>query len=78
MMQKTSDFSKFMVCPHGQGVEGVQPVDILWTRGSRERVNFSHADILYGPAPNNESYYRYHMYRTICACLMKTTVVALA
>jgi len=32
--QKASDFSKFMVCPHGQG-EGVKKTseDIFWTRG---------------------------------------------
>jgi len=57
---------------------GVQPVDILWTRGRPERVNFSRADIIYGLAPSNESYYRYHMYQTIGTCLMKTTVVARA
>jgi len=33
LMQKTSDFSKFMMCPHGQG--GLEPV-----RTGRRRVIF--------------------------------------
>jgi len=36
-VQKSSDFLKFVVCPHGQG-RGWASADILWTRGG---VNFS-------------------------------------
>jgi len=42
LAQKTSDFSKFMVCPHGQGGGGGggwDGADILRTR--EEEVNFS-------------------------------------
>jgi len=44
LMQKTSDFSKFMVCPYGQGGRGSASAD------KRERVKFSRfcADFLYG------------------------------
>jgi len=31
--QKTSDFSKFMVCPHGQGGIGVEPVRTFCGQG---------------------------------------------
>jgi len=43
LVQKTLDFFKFMVRPHGQG--GVEP---LWTRG----VNFLQfcEDVFYGPS----------------------------
>jgi len=34
LVQKTLDFSKFMVCPHGQGGRGVEPVQ------TRERGHF--------------------------------------
>jgi len=36
-MQKTSDFSKFMVCLHGQGGKGVEPVRTFF--GQMERVS---------------------------------------
>jgi len=36
---KTPDFSKFMVCPHGQEREGWSNADILRTRG--KGINFS-------------------------------------
>jgi len=34
MVQKTSDFSKFMVCRHGQKWRGIEPVGTFWVRGS--------------------------------------------
>jgi len=34
-----SDFSKFMVCPHGQGRRGVEPVRTFY--GQEELVDFS-------------------------------------
>jgi len=37
LMQKTSDFSKFMVCPHGQG----QLSQLGHFSGKEEEVNFS-------------------------------------
>jgi len=30
---KTFDFSKFMVCPHGQGGRGVEPVRTFFGQG---------------------------------------------
>jgi len=41
-VQRTSEFLKFIVCPHGQ--EGGVSANILWTRA--EEVNF--VAILYG------------------------------
>jgi len=38
MVQKTSDFSKFMVCPHGQGGKGVEPMQTFYGQGGG--VNF--------------------------------------
>jgi len=39
LVQKTSDFSKFMMCPHGQGERGVKPERTLCGQGG-EAVNF--------------------------------------
>jgi len=33
LVQKTSNFSKFMSCPHGQGRERLSQLGHLWTRG---------------------------------------------
>jgi len=33
LLQKTSEISKFIVCPHVQRGEGWASADILWTRG---------------------------------------------
>jgi len=43
---KTSDFLKFMVCPHGQGGGGVEPVQTFCGQGGG--INFSRfcADVL--------------------------------
>jgi len=45
---KNFDFSKFLVCPHGQGKDGVEPVRTFFRQG--EGVNFSRfcADVFYG------------------------------
>jgi len=33
VVKKTSDFSKFMLCPHGQGRGGVEPVRTFFVQG---------------------------------------------
>jgi len=50
LAQKTLDFSKFMVCPHVQEVDEVEPMRIF-CRQDGEGVNFPRfcADVLDGP-----------------------------
>jgi len=46
---KTSDFSKFIVCPHGQRGREVEPVRTFFGQGGRE-INFLRfcENVLYG------------------------------
>jgi len=49
--KKTSDFSKFMVCPHGQKGRGVEPVRNFADKGSesifRDFMRTSFKDVPY-------------------------------
>jgi len=49
-MQKNFGFFEFMVCPHGQGRRGVEPVRTFFGQGGRKGVVFSRfcADVVYG------------------------------
>jgi len=60
--KKTLDFSKFMVCPHGQGGRGVKPVRTFFGQGERG-VNFSRfwKDVFYG-RPLMLSHLKYRIY----------------
>jgi len=49
LVQKPSDFLKFMVCPHGQEGREIQPVRTFFGQGGKG-VNFSRfcVDVVYG------------------------------
>jgi len=48
LVQKTTIFSKFMVCPHGQGGREVEPVRIFFGQGGRVYFLQFCADVFYG------------------------------
>jgi len=66
-----------MVFPYGEGIE-VQPVRKFFGQGRKEQFFAILCGRSLWTAPNNDSYYKYDMCRTIGICLIKTTVAALA
>jgi len=53
LMQKTSDFSKFMVCPHGQGGRGFEPVRTFCEQGDQFFAFMCRRPLWMAPYSNN-------------------------